>query len=86
MICLHRLRGQEFWINHRHIEYLEKKPDTVITLINEHRYVVKETPEEICDLVRVFEGRIYSDPFSALSSHSQKTDSETNSKGGKTSH
>lgn len=55
MILLHRLKGQEFWINHRHIETVEQHHDTTITLINEHRYIVRENPEEIAKKIQAFE-------------------------------
>ncbi len=47
MIMLHRLNGEEFFLNHHHIEILEQKPDTVITLTNEKKYLVKESADEI---------------------------------------
>ena len=59
MICLHRLKGEEFWLNHRHIEIIEKTPDTVITLVNEHKYLVQESTEEVRSLIHVFEREIF---------------------------
>ena len=47
MIELTRLNDSKFSLNHRHIETVEALPDTVITLINEKKYIVKETPEQI---------------------------------------
>ena len=58
MICLHRLRGEEFWLNHRLIQAVEATPDTVIQLANEHKYVVRESPEEIRELIQEFERKI----------------------------
>ena len=58
MICVHRLKGAEFWVNHRLIETMEATPDTVITLSNEHRYVIRESPEELCKLIQDFESQI----------------------------
>jgi flagellar protein FlbD len=51
MIKLHILKGEEFILNPSHIELIEESPDTVITLTNDRKYVVKERAEEVIDLV-----------------------------------
>ena len=43
MIELHRLNGELFLLNSDMIETVEVTPDTVVRLVNGHRYVVKET-------------------------------------------
>lgn len=47
MIELHRLNGSYLMLNHKHIEIIESMPDTLITLTNDKKYIVKETPAEI---------------------------------------
>jgi len=47
MIILHKLNDDEFVLNSAHIETIEEKPDTVITLTNDRKYLVKESAEEI---------------------------------------
>ena len=47
MIVVHRLNGTEFVLNDHHIETLEATPDTVITLVNEKKYIVRESTDEI---------------------------------------
>ncbi len=47
MIILHKLNGDEFAINSNHIEVIEERPDTVITLTNDKKYIVKESIDEI---------------------------------------
>ena len=59
MILLHRLKGEPVYINHRLIETMEKSSDTVLALTNERRYIVKESPAEILDLIREFESQIF---------------------------
>jgi len=60
MIELHRLKNKEsFWLNHRHIEIVESLPDTVITLTNEKKYIVKETPEEIQNAILAYHKKIF---------------------------
>ncbi len=51
MITLHRINGEAFTINAALIETVESTPDTVIRLVNGHRYVAAEPMEEIVDLV-----------------------------------
>lgn len=51
MIKLTRLNQSEIVLNAELIEYMEATPDTVITLINGHKMVVKESIEEIIERV-----------------------------------
>ena len=63
MIQLHKLNGNEFILNDYHIETIEETPDTVITLTNEKKYLVRESKDEIVRKVveyqRVMQGRQY---------------------------
>jgi flagellar protein FlbD len=54
MIEVTRLNGVKFAVNSDHIEIVEETPDTVITLINGHKYVVREGAEEIISLIQAF--------------------------------
>ena len=47
MIKVTRLNGKEFMVNAELVQYLEATPDTVITLINHEKLVVKEPVDEI---------------------------------------
>ena len=49
MIKLTRLQGKEFYLNADMIETVEATPDTVITLINGTKYIVKETIQKVID-------------------------------------
>lgn len=51
MIKLTRLDGSELTINANLIEIIEANPDTVITLVTNKRFIVRETPEEIAERV-----------------------------------
>lgn len=51
MIRLTRLNGSDLWLNAVHIETVEATPDSVITMTNGHKYVVRETPEELTEQV-----------------------------------
>ena len=47
LIMVTRINGSGFVINEAHIEMMEANPDTVITLVNGHRYVVKESVPDL---------------------------------------
>ncbi len=51
MIILHKLNGDEFILNSSHIEVIEEKPDTTITLTNERLYLVKESSDEVVKMI-----------------------------------
>ena len=55
MITLHKLNNAEFILNHKHIETIEQTPDTVITLTNEKKYIVKEPADEIIKKIIEFQ-------------------------------
>lgn len=60
MIKLHRFNGDEFVLNSIHIETVEEKPDTTITLTNERKYIVKEKKEEILRLIIEYQRKVFS--------------------------
>ena len=47
MITVTRLNGKEFVVNAELIKLLESTPDTMITLLNGERLLVKESLEEV---------------------------------------
>lgn len=47
MIDVTRLNGKSFVLNAELIEVMEETPDTVITLTTGHKYVVKESADEV---------------------------------------
>lgn len=54
MITLTRLNGRPFQLNALYIETVEAFPDTTITLTNGRKYVVKESTEQVQNLVLEF--------------------------------
>lgn len=46
-------------INAEQIEIIEKTPDTVITLMNGHKYIVTESVEEVIEKVIAYKKRVY---------------------------
>lgn len=51
MIELTRLNGEKFLVNSDIIEIVDANPDTVITLINEHKFVVRENMKEVVEKI-----------------------------------
>ena len=54
MIIIHKLNGEEIVLNANQIELIEEKPDTTITMMNDKKYIVKESIEEILNLVNEY--------------------------------
>jgi flagellar protein FlbD len=52
MITVTRLNGGAFALNPDLIERVEETPDTVITLVDDGKYVVRESLEEIISAIR----------------------------------
>ncbi len=47
MISLTRINGNEFVLNSDLIEHIERTPDSVVTLTNGQKFVVRESAEEV---------------------------------------
>jgi flagellar protein FlbD len=54
MIELTRLNGGTFFLNATHIETVEATPDTVITLFNGKKYIVKEAANQVAAKIAAF--------------------------------
>ena len=50
MIALTRLNGKNFVVNAEQIRYIESTPDTMITLMNGEKLMVKQPLEEVVEL------------------------------------
>jgi len=58
MIVVHRLRGEEIFLNADLIESIEETPDTVICLVDGRRLVVTDSPSEIAERIVRYRGAI----------------------------
>ena len=61
MIQLTRLNNARLALNSDLIKYVEEAPDTVITLLNGEKLVVRETTEQVIDRVLEFRRAILGD-------------------------
>lgn len=59
MIDVTRMNGKNFTINCDLIETVEETPDTVITLTTGKKFIVKESRQDIKNLVKLFKREIY---------------------------
>ncbi len=54
MIELTKFDGSEILLNEHYIEFVEETPDTVISLVNGKKIIVKESRQEIKNLVLLY--------------------------------
>jgi flagellar protein FlbD len=60
MILVHRLDGAPFYLNAELVETVEATPDTVIVLVNGHRYIVKDQVEEVIARILTYRRFLFS--------------------------
>lgn len=58
MIKVTRLNGKEFVLNAELIQFVEETPDTVVTLLNHEKIVVKESANEVIHRVTEYHRKI----------------------------
>ncbi len=61
MVKLTKQNGEEFYLNIDLIEIIKEVPHTVIITINEDKYLVKESAEEILRKIVEFRRKTYYD-------------------------
>ncbi len=61
MVELTKLNGIPFVLNSDLIESVEETPDTVITLTNGKKIIVKERRQEVKNLVKLYRKDIFAD-------------------------
>ncbi len=54
MIDVTKVNGKKFTLNSRLIETIEETPDTVITLTTGKKIIVKESRQEVKNLVKLY--------------------------------
>lgn len=59
MISLSKMNQHTIVVNADQIEVIEETPDTVITLMNGHKYIVTDSVEEVIEKVVKYKQRIY---------------------------
>ena len=62
MIDVTRMNGKQFTVNSDLIETIEETPDTVLTLTTGKKIIVKESRQEVKNLVKLYRKEIFSIP------------------------
>lgn len=60
MIQATRFNGTKIFINAELIQFVEQTPDTIITLTNNIKILVKEKPEEIVERIKEYRREVNS--------------------------
>lgn len=58
MVKATRFNGKELYINPHQIEFMEKTPDTILTMFSDRKLIVVESPEEIIDRIIEYRKKI----------------------------
>lgn len=58
MIKVTRLNNSELYVNPHQIEFAEKTPDTVVTMVSGKKIIVRETIPELLELIVAYRTRI----------------------------
>ncbi|WP_028273854.1 flagellar FlbD family protein [Atopococcus tabaci] len=59
MIQLHDISGKAFYLNADLIYRVDSQYDTIVTLVDQKKVVVKESPEDIAKKVIAYKQKIY---------------------------
>ena len=59
MIDVTKVNGKKFTLNSRLVETIEETPDTVITLTTGKKIIVKESRQEVKNLVKLYEKDLF---------------------------
>jgi flagellar protein FlbD len=62
MISVTKINGSRVYLNAELIETVEATPDTVITLMNDRKFIVRENAEEIIERVIEYQRKVHQ-PF-----------------------
>jgi uncharacterized protein YlzI (FlbEa/FlbD family) len=85
MICLHRLRGDELWVNPDLIVFAERNGhDTVVTLADGNRVTVCEPVQEIASAVMQFRSSVLAaaENLSTIFTHTERSVAGSRRRGG----
>ena len=62
MIKLTRYDNKEFFVNAELIQFVESKPDTIITLTSGEKLIVKESADDVIRAVIAYKQKIHQPP------------------------
>ena len=59
MIQVTRINGTKFFVNAELIEFVEGTPDTILSLSNGIKIIVKEPPQAVVDAILAYRREVY---------------------------
>lgn len=59
MIKLTKINGEEIFVNISQLQTIEVIPESKLVFVNREYVIVRESPEEIVDLIVAFNAKIY---------------------------
>ena len=59
MVTLTRINDTMIVINAEHIEFIESTPDTMVALTNGHKYMVKDSVEEVVKKIKEYKRSLF---------------------------
>jgi len=65
MISLTRINDTSIVLNAELIEFVEANPDTIVSLSNGHKYLVKDTVDKVVEKVKEYKRSILIRPLAA---------------------
>ncbi len=73
MIYVTRLNGKKFYINAELVQLVEATPDTIITLTNGDKYIVKEKAEDVVKRIILYKQRVFQARYGDLPQNVQNS-------------
>ncbi len=55
MIFVTKLSGERYLLNHKLVETAQEKPDTTLTMVSGKKIIIKESLEELFNIVKNYE-------------------------------
>jgi flagellar protein FlbD len=69
MIVVTRLNGSRFAVNPDLVERVQASPDTTLVLVGGTTYIVRETLDEVIDLIAAYRARVISSAYAGPVEH-----------------
>lgn len=63
MITVHRLNGKEFVVNCEHIRFMEATPDTMLTMADNEKIMIKESITDVIAATMKYKQELFKFPL-----------------------
>lgn len=58
MITVHKLKGEEMWVNPDLIAFIEGGHESRLTFLDGHHIIISDDPEDVAEAVRLHRARV----------------------------